>query len=113
MNKSDSSSLGAKETFAYSHPDYLQQLEAMKVAVETEEHMKYLLEASKMKFEVYKVQEYTRRTEMRIYFAGQVLHHKTSMRPFSHALLRKELVVQHQNAVESGFLRSRPSGRVS
>lgn len=66
MNKSDSSSLGAKETYAYSHPDYLQQLEAMKVAVETEERMKYLLEAAKLKIEVWKTQEYTKRTEMRM-----------------------------------------------
>jgi hypothetical protein len=66
MNKSDSSSLGAKETYAYSHPDYLQQLEAMKVAVETEERMKYLLEAAKMKIEIFKTLEYTKRIEMKM-----------------------------------------------
>ena len=66
MNKSESSSLGAKETFAYSHPDYLLQLEAMKTAIEVEERMKYLLEAAKLKIEVYKVQEYTKRTEMKM-----------------------------------------------
>lgn len=66
MNKSDSNSLGAKETYAYSHPDYLDQLKAMQIAVEMEERMKYLLEAAKMKVEVWKTQEYTKRTEMRI-----------------------------------------------
>lgn len=66
MNKSEASSLGAKETYAYSHPDYLLQLEAMKTAIEVEERMKYLLEAAKLKIEVYKVQEYTKRTEMKM-----------------------------------------------
>lgn len=36
----------------------------------------------------------------------QVLHHKTNMRPFTHALPERELVVQHQNAAVRGFLRS-------
>ena len=66
MNQSDSSSLGAKEQYAHSHEEYLQQLEAMKVATEQEEKLKYLMEAAKMKVEVYKVQEYTKRTEMRM-----------------------------------------------
>ena len=66
MNESDSSSLGAKEQYAYSHERYLEQLTAMKVATEQEEQLKYLMEAAKMKIEVFKVQEYTKRTEMRM-----------------------------------------------
>lgn len=66
MNESDSSSLGAKEQYAYSHDRYFEQLTAMKVATEQEEKLKYLMEAAKMKVEVYKVQEYTKRTEMRM-----------------------------------------------
>ena len=66
MNESDSSSLGAKEQYAYSHERYLEQLSAMRVAVEQEERLKYLMEAAKMKVEVWKTQEYTKRTEMKM-----------------------------------------------
>ena len=66
MNGSDSSSLGAKEQYAYSHDRYLEQLDAMKMAIEAEERLKYLMEAAKMKVEVWKTQEYTKRTEMKM-----------------------------------------------
>jgi hypothetical protein len=66
MNESDSSSLGAKEQYAYSNDRYLEQLQAMKVATEGEERLKYLMEAAKMKVEVWKTQEYTKRTEMKM-----------------------------------------------
>lgn len=66
MGQSDLSSLGAKEQYAYAHEEYLQQLEAMKVAVENEERLKYLMEAAKMRIEVWKTQEYTKRTEMKM-----------------------------------------------
>jgi len=66
MNKSESNSLGAKETYAYSHPEYLEQINGLKVAVEAEERMKYMLEAAKMKVEVWKTQEYTKRVEMKL-----------------------------------------------
>ena len=66
VNESNASTLGAKDTYAYSHPRYKEQLDAMKVAIETEERMKYLLEAAKLKIEVWKTQEYTKRTEMRM-----------------------------------------------
>lgn len=66
VNESNASTLGAKDTYAYSHPRYKDQLDAMKVAIETEERMKYLLEAAKLKIEVWKTQEYTKRTEMRM-----------------------------------------------
>ena len=66
INESTASTLGAKDTYAYSHPRYKEQLDAMKVAIETEERMKYLLEAAKLKIEVWKTQEYTKRTEMRM-----------------------------------------------
>jgi len=58
-------SLGAKEMYAYSHPDYRQQLEALETAVKEEEKLKYLLEAAKLQIEVFKANEYTRRTEMK------------------------------------------------
>lgn len=66
MNESDSSSLGAKEMYAYSHALYIEQLRALHTAVEQEERLKYLMEAAKMKVEVWKTQEYTKRTEMKM-----------------------------------------------
>jgi hypothetical protein len=66
MNESDLSSLGAKEQFAYSNIRYQEQLNALRLAVEQEERLKYLMEAAKMKVEVWKTQEYTRRTEMKM-----------------------------------------------
>ena len=66
VNDSDATTLGAKDTYAYSHPRYKEQLDAMKVAIEAEERMKYLLEAAKLKIEVWKTQEYTKRTEMKM-----------------------------------------------
>lgn len=58
-------SLGAKEQYAYSHEKYQQQLQALETAVQDEEKLKYLLEASKLAIEVYKANEYTKRTEMK------------------------------------------------
>jgi len=66
MNECDLSSLGAKEQFAYSNIRYQEQLNALRIVVEEEERLKYLMEAAKMKVEVWKTQEYTKRTEMRM-----------------------------------------------
>ena len=66
MNESDLSSLGAKEQFAYSNIRYQEQLNALRLAVEQEERLKYLMDAAKMKVEVWKTQEYTKRTEMKM-----------------------------------------------
>lgn len=64
MNKEDGT-LGAKEAYAYSHIDYETQLNGLKAAVEIEEHLKYMLEAAKLRVEIWKVNEYTKRTEMK------------------------------------------------
>lgn len=63
---SDESTLGAKEAYAYSHQNYRDQLSALRIAVEQEETLKYMLEAAKLKVEIYKVQEYNKRAEMRM-----------------------------------------------
>jgi hypothetical protein len=57
--------LGNKEAYAYAHDDYVQQLNALKIATEKEEHLKYMLKAAEMRVEVWKTTEYTRRSEMR------------------------------------------------
>ena len=64
MNE-EAGTLGNKEAYAYAHPDYIAQLEALKVATEEEERLKYLLLAAQARIEVFKTQEYTKRQELK------------------------------------------------
>jgi hypothetical protein len=64
MNKEDGT-LGAKEAYAYSHIDYETQLLGLREAVEKEEHLRYMLEAAKLRVEIWKTNEFTKRTEMK------------------------------------------------
>ena len=59
-------SLGAKEMFAYAHPEYIQLLFDIKQAIAEEEELRWKLEAAKLRVEVFKVEEYTKRVEMRL-----------------------------------------------
>lgn len=65
MNKSDSSSLGQREADAYASEDYLLAIKANQSAVEQEAHLKWMLTAAQARIEVFKVQEYSKRAEMR------------------------------------------------
>jgi hypothetical protein len=65
MNKSESSSLGQREADAYASDDYLQAITANKQAVEEEAHLKWMLTAAQARIEVWKTQEYSKRSEMR------------------------------------------------
>ena len=64
MNE-ESGTLGAKETYAYSHPKYIDILNALKTAETTKEHLKYMLDAAKLKIEIWKVVEYNKRVEIK------------------------------------------------
>lgn len=64
MNE-ETGTLGAKEQYAYSHPDYVLQLEALKVATFEEEKLKYMLSAAQARIEVWKTQEYSKRQELK------------------------------------------------
>ena len=66
MGNSDEKAIGAKEMDAYSSSIYVEQLDGLKAAIEVEETLRYMLEAAKLKVEIWKVQEYTRRTEMKM-----------------------------------------------
>jgi hypothetical protein len=57
--------LGKQEIYAYAHPDYIEILEGIKVSVEQEENYRWMMAAAQARIEVYKVQEHTRRAEMR------------------------------------------------
>jgi len=61
----EAGSLGAKEQFAYAHRDYVSLLEALRTAENTKEHLRYMLDAAKLKIEVWKVLEYNRRVEIK------------------------------------------------
>lgn len=64
MNE-ESGTLGNKEAYAYAHPEYVQQLEALKIAIEKEEHLKYMLLAAQARIDVWKTQEYSKRQELK------------------------------------------------
>lgn len=64
MNE-ETGTLGNKEAYAYAHPDYVAQLEALKIATEEEERLKFMLAAAQARIEVWKTQEYSKRAEMR------------------------------------------------
>ena len=64
MNQEEGT-LGNKEAYAYAHMDYEVQLQGLKAAVEQEETLRYLLEAAKLRTEVWKTNEFTKRTEMK------------------------------------------------
>jgi len=66
MGNSDEKAIGAKEMDAYASSIYVEQLDGLKAAIEIEETLRYMLEAAKMKVEIWKVQEYTKRTEMKM-----------------------------------------------
>lgn len=66
MSDSDEKTLGAQETFAYAHPRYVEQLNGLKAAVAKEEHLKYMLEAAKLRIEVWKTEQYNMRVEMKM-----------------------------------------------
>lgn len=57
--------LGAKEAYAYGHPDYEQQVRALKIATEEEEKLRYMLKAAELRIEIFKVNEYSKRQEMK------------------------------------------------
>jgi hypothetical protein len=64
MNEEEGT-LGNKEAYAYAHDSYVEQLKGLKAATEEEERLKYMLLAAQARIDVWKTQEYTRRSEMK------------------------------------------------
>ena len=58
--------LGAKEMYAYAHRDYVALLMQIKDAIALEEELRWKLEAAKLRVEVWKTEEYTKRVEMKL-----------------------------------------------
>ncbi len=61
MKKSGESSVAAQEREAYSHPDYLAHLEALKVAVEEEEKLRWGIVAAEARIDVWRSMEASNR----------------------------------------------------
>lgn len=64
--ESDKKTLGDREMDAYGSTQYEELMKGLKEAVEIEENLRWMLEAAKMKVEVWKTQEQSRRAEMRL-----------------------------------------------
>jgi hypothetical protein len=65
MNSSPETVLGKQESYAYSHPDYLELLQGLRVAVEEEVKLHWLLQAAQARIEVFKTMEFTKRQEIK------------------------------------------------
>ena len=65
MKSCQETMLGKQEIYAYAHPDYIEILEGIKVSVEQEENYRWMMAAAQARVEVFKVQEYTKRAEIR------------------------------------------------
>jgi hypothetical protein len=51
----------AQEREAYSHPEYQQLLKDLQTAIEVEENIKWMMEAARMRVEIWKSEEYSNR----------------------------------------------------
>ena len=58
--------IAAQERYAYSHPEYLELLDGLKVAIENAVGLKHQLAVWQMRFETWRTQESTKRAEMNI-----------------------------------------------
>jgi hypothetical protein len=57
--------IGAQEREAYAHPEYIGLLAALRVAVEREENLKWMMTAAQTRVEVWRSQESTARAQDR------------------------------------------------
>ena len=64
--KADVKTEGAKDDYAYSHVQYLNHLDAIRVAVEADEKNRYLIKAATAKIEAWRTQEANHRGQGRI-----------------------------------------------
>lgn len=61
------SAIGKQETYAYSHSDYIDLLEALKIATAEEERLKILIRVAELKIETWRTQEANNRFERKAY----------------------------------------------
>jgi hypothetical protein len=57
--------LGKQETYAYAHSEYIEILEGIRQAVETEEKYRWLMTAAQARIEVWRTEQYSARIEQK------------------------------------------------
>jgi hypothetical protein len=57
--------VNAQEREAYSHPEYQQLLKDLQTAIEVEEDIKWMMEAARMRVDIWRTEEATARAEGR------------------------------------------------
>ena len=65
MSQAGTEVLGKQETYAYAHADYIEILEGIRQAVETEEKYRWLMTAAQARIEVFRTEAYSARMEAR------------------------------------------------
>lgn len=65
MNEAPTEVLGKQETYAYSHPDYMDLLTAIGHAVAEEEECRWMMIAAQARIEVWKTNQYNTRAELK------------------------------------------------
>lgn len=65
MKSSGVEAIGAQEREAYADPEYKEVLDGLKVAVEIEEGLRWKIEAARMRVDVWRTQEASKRAEVR------------------------------------------------
>lgn len=58
-----------REAYAYAHPEYLQLLDGLKVAVEREEYLKTQIGVAQLRIELYRTEQANQRAERKGYGA--------------------------------------------
>lgn len=61
MNECEEDKVNAKEIYAYAHPEYISNLEALSDAVREEEEIKWMMIAAQAKIEIWRSQQATNR----------------------------------------------------
>jgi hypothetical protein len=57
--------LGKQEAYAYAHSEYIEILEGIRQAVETEEKYRWLMSAAQARIECWRTEQYSARIEMK------------------------------------------------
>ena len=63
MTQAGTEVLGKQETYAYAHQDYIEILEGIRQAVETEEKYRWLMTAAQARIECWRTEQYSARVE--------------------------------------------------
>jgi len=61
MAQSTSKTVAGAEAEAYAHPDYIALIEGLRVAVEQEEKLKWMLTAAQLKVDIWRTEQATNR----------------------------------------------------